>query len=107
MFYDGKTKKMKHKSACLCAIKLPVTSDKCLFQQVAFIGRTSVGKSSLINALLNQKKLVRTSKKPVSKIPLDLYYIISFFQPQKVMYNYQLLLPVILLIFSIDFGTVF
>ena len=33
--------------------------------QVAFIGRTSVGKSSLINALLNQTKLVKTSKRPV------------------------------------------
>ena len=34
-------------------------------QQVAFIGRTSVGKSSLINAILNRKKFVKTSKKPV------------------------------------------
>lgn len=32
--------------------------------EVAFGGRSNVGKSSLINALLNRKKLVRTSKTP-------------------------------------------
>lgn len=37
---------------------------KLKLPEIAFIGRTSVGKSTLINALLNQTKLVRTSKKP-------------------------------------------
>ncbi len=32
--------------------------------QVAFIGRSNVGKSSVINCLLNRKKLVKTSSKP-------------------------------------------
>jgi GTP-binding protein len=32
--------------------------------EVAFAGRSNVGKSSLINKLLNRKKLVRTSKTP-------------------------------------------
>ena len=32
--------------------------------QVAFAGRSNVGKSSLINALLNRKSLVKTSKQP-------------------------------------------
>lgn len=32
--------------------------------EVAFIGRSNVGKSSLINALIHQKKLARTSKTP-------------------------------------------
>jgi ribosome biogenesis GTP-binding protein YsxC/EngB len=32
--------------------------------QVAFAGRSNVGKSSLINALLNRKALVKTSKQP-------------------------------------------
>lgn len=32
--------------------------------EVAFVGRSNVGKSSLINVLCNQKKLARTSKDP-------------------------------------------
>jgi len=32
--------------------------------QVAFAGRSNVGKSSLINALVNRKALVKTSKQP-------------------------------------------
>src|SRR6187549_2813650 len=32
--------------------------------EFAFIGRSNVGKSSLINALTNQKKLAKTSVKP-------------------------------------------
>ncbi|HNY64338.1 MAG TPA: ribosome biogenesis GTP-binding protein YihA/YsxC [Deltaproteobacteria bacterium] len=32
--------------------------------QIAFAGRSNVGKSSLINALLNRKSLVKTSKQP-------------------------------------------
>lgn len=34
------------------------------FAEIAFIGRSNVGKSSLINALLNRKALARTSAKP-------------------------------------------
>ncbi len=34
------------------------------FPEIAFAGRSNVGKSSLINRLLNRKKLVRTSKTP-------------------------------------------
>jgi len=32
--------------------------------EVAFVGRSNVGKSSLINALVNRKKLARTSQNP-------------------------------------------
>ena len=34
------------------------------FAEVAFAGRSNVGKSSLINSLVNRKKLVRTSSAP-------------------------------------------
>jgi GTP-binding protein len=35
-----------------------------LFSEIAFAGRSNVGKSSLINALLNRKNLVKTSRTP-------------------------------------------
>ncbi len=34
------------------------------FPEVAFVGRSNVGKSSMINALVNRKKLVRVSNTP-------------------------------------------
>ena len=34
------------------------------FPELAFVGRSNVGKSSLINSLLNRKKLVKTSRTP-------------------------------------------
>ena len=35
-----------------------------VFPELAFVGRSNVGKSSLINSLLNRKKLVKTSQTP-------------------------------------------
>jgi GTP-binding protein len=35
-----------------------------LFSEIAFAGRSNVGKSSLINVLLNRKSLVKTSRTP-------------------------------------------
>lgn len=40
--------------------QLPITE----MEEVAFAGRSNVGKSSLINALFNQKKLAKTSNTP-------------------------------------------
>ena len=34
------------------------------FQEFAMIGRSNVGKSSLINSILNKKNIAKTSKKP-------------------------------------------
>lgn len=46
-------------------------------KEVAFIGRSNVGKSSLINALANQKSLARTSNTPGRT------QLINFFQEEK------------------------
>jgi len=37
---------------------------KSICPELAFVGRSNVGKSSLINSLLNRKKLVKTSQTP-------------------------------------------
>lgn len=52
--------------------QLPVDS----FPQIAFAGRSNVGKSSLINCLLNRKKLALTSSTP-GKTRLLNYYTIN------------------------------
>lgn len=46
-----------------------------LFSEVAFAGRSNVGKSSLINRLLNRRKLVRTSGTPGCTRGIDLYRV--------------------------------
>ena len=43
--------------------------------EVAFAGRSNVGKSSLINALLNRKNLARTSSVPGKTQTLNFYHI--------------------------------
>ncbi len=44
--------------------KEPVHYPPALLPEIAFAGRSNVGKSSLINTLLNRKKLARTSNTP-------------------------------------------
>jgi GTP-binding protein len=43
--------------------------------EVAFLGRSNVGKSSLINSLLGRKKLVRTSSRPGCTRALNFFLI--------------------------------
>jgi GTP-binding protein len=53
-------------------------TDKILYDgkfQVAFVGRSNVGKSSCINSLLHQKKLARSSKAPGKTKYLDFFLI--------------------------------
>ena len=44
--------------------------------QIAFVGRSNVGKSSLINMLCNQKKLAKTSSMP-GRTRLINYFLIN------------------------------
>jgi GTP-binding protein len=44
--------------------KEPAHYPPAVFPEIAFAGRSNVGKSSLINTLLNRKKLARTSNTP-------------------------------------------
>ncbi len=43
--------------------------------EIAFAGRSNVGKSSLINALLNRKNLARTSSQPGKTQTINFYHI--------------------------------
>lgn len=59
-------------------IKGIVGTDKVLddlYPQIAFIGRSNAGKSSLINSLTNQKGLARTSSMPGRTQELNLFFI--------------------------------
>ena len=45
--------------------------------EYAFIGRSNVGKSSLINALTNNKSLAKTSSKPGKTVLINHFLIIN------------------------------
>ena len=45
------------------------------FNEVAFAGKSNVGKSSLINCLLNRKALARTSSQPVKTQTINFYNV--------------------------------
>jgi len=48
---------------------------RTLLPEIAFAGRSNVGKSSLINALLRRKSLVRTSRRPGQTRMLNFFLI--------------------------------
>jgi GTP-binding protein len=53
----------------------PAHYPKTTFPEIAFAGRSNVGKSSLINALLWRKTLVRTSRRPGQTRTLNFFSI--------------------------------
>jgi GTP-binding protein len=53
----------------------PAHYPETTFPEIAFAGRSNVGKSSLINALLRRKTLVRTSRRPGQTRTLNFFSI--------------------------------
>ncbi len=66
--------KIKHPQYLLTAVKPEQYPEKAL-PAVAFLGRSNVGKSSLINTLTNRKKLARTSSQPGKTRTINFYDI--------------------------------
>ena len=66
-----KLKKMELETVCGITSTLPEN----LQPEVAFAGRSNVGKSSLINGLLNRKSFARTSSQPGKTQTINFYHI--------------------------------
>ncbi len=58
-------------TVCGITSKLPATT----LPEIAFAGKSNVGKSSLINALMNRKSLARTSSQPGKTQTINYYNI--------------------------------
>ncbi len=66
-----KIKKLELETVCGITSKLPEN----LYPEMAFAGRSNVGKSSLINALTNRKSYARTSGQPGKTQTINFYNI--------------------------------
>lgn len=64
-------KKVSLETVCGVTSKLPDN----IYPEVAFAGKSNVGKSSLINALMNRKSLARTSAQPGKTQTINYYNI--------------------------------
>ena len=64
-----------HKTDLKITAGLPWQLIKAGVPQVAFVGRSNVGKSSLINSLLGRKKLARVSSEPGKTITVNYYEV--------------------------------
>ena len=57
----------------VCGITSPLPKNERM--EVAFAGKSNVGKSSMINALMNRKALARTSSQPGKTQTINFYHI--------------------------------
>lgn len=57
----------------VCGITSAIPENR--FPEIAFAGKSNVGKSSLINALMNRKSLARVSEKPGKTQTINFYLI--------------------------------
>ena len=70
-----KIKSSELRMVCGPTSKLPAEE----LPEIAFVGRSNVGKSSLINSLLNRKNLARTSSSPGKTVTINFYIINEMF----------------------------
>ena len=70
-----KIKSSELRTVCGPTSKLPFEE----LPEIAFAGRSNVGKSSLINSLLNRKNLARTSSSPGKTVTINFYIINEMF----------------------------
>ena len=59
----------------VCGITSPLPKNERM--EVAFAGKSNVGKSSMINALMNRKALARTSSQPGKTQTINFYNVNS------------------------------
>ena len=64
-----------HNAALTISAVSPAQYPKTAFPEIAFAGRSNVGKSSLIDKLLNRKSLARISSKPGKTATINFYNI--------------------------------
>ena len=64
-------RKAEFETVCGITSRFPETE----LPEIAFAGRSNVGKSSLINSLLNRKSLARTSAQPGKTQTINYYYV--------------------------------
>ena len=64
-------KKAELETVCGISSRIPESSSP----EVAFAGKSNVGKSSLINGLLNRKSLARTSSQPGKTQTINYYNV--------------------------------
>ena len=64
-------KKAELETVCGYTSKLPKNTKR----EIAFAGKSNVGKSSLINGLLNRKSLARTSGQPGKTQTINFYNV--------------------------------
>lgn len=64
-------KKAELETVCGVTSRMPQNTDP----EVAFAGKSNVGKSSLINGLLNRKALARTSSQPGKTQTVNFYHV--------------------------------
>ncbi|AZR73376.1 YihA family ribosome biogenesis GTP-binding protein [Anoxybacter fermentans] len=68
-----------HNPEFVCSAVIEKNYPKHQLKEIALVGRSNVGKSSLINKLINRKKLARTSSQPGRTQTINFYKMDDYF----------------------------